>query len=156
MQPGTGSPGVHMQLFPAELGPVLPSGKLLPVTAWGMLAIITVCVCVLTPVSGFCISIMSVSICKAGHGTGWDGMDFRSGQEGAPGPPQLQAAFQRGGHWCATGMDAVATALSEPPLGTRGATCSPWQLTLTCRVTATKHTHTEPGLAQEGQDGTPP
>lgn len=85
-------------------------------------------------------------------------MDVRSGQEGAPGPPQLQATFQRGGHWCATGMDAVATALSEPPLGTRGATSSPGQLTLTRRVTATEHTHThtELGLAQEGQDGTPP
>lgn len=94
MQPGTGSPGVHTQLFPAELGPVLPSGKLLPVTAWGMLAIITVCVCVLTPVSGFCISIMSVSICKGGHGTGWDGFQERAG--GSPGTTAAPGSIPEG------------------------------------------------------------
>lgn len=113
-------------------GQSLPPGKLSPVTAWGMFATITVCVCVLIPVSGLCISIMRVSICK----TGWGGFQERAG-----GSPASQHC------WCATAMHA---ALSEPSPGTRDATSSPWQLTLPL------DTHTEPGLAQEGQHGTTP
>lgn len=73
-----------------------------------------------------------------------NGMGWISG-EGRREP--CEPALQRGEHWCATAMHA---ALSQPFLGARDATSSPWQLTLPL------DTHTQPGLAQEGQHGTTP
>lgn len=88
-----------------ELSWPLPLTKILPATACGMFVIITRCVCVLTPVSGFCISIISASICKI-----WWGQDVsQEGTGGAPGPAQLWAAPQRGARCWAMGSNAMAS-----------------------------------------------
>lgn len=142
--PGTAKESTHTQLFRDErLGLDLSPGKLLPATAWGMLVIITLCVCILMPVSGFCISTISASICNTRRDE-----TLQEGTGGSPGPLQPCAPAECHRNGCKNYKTFPFHESSYfKPMST---------FTLTQCHCLLQTTHAQTGFADEGQELTTP